>query len=152
MFFNIFYSSKSFCMYCTFHGRCAVIHKRRIPFTIYSHLIYLQLHHNICLINAIYTCNDNTCCVSSLIALNPCCVYRNLFYSIWLVFFSVRLQPDYDDIEEEENRLTGTMKQFTSSRGKDKVKDNNNKKYGKYFILLPLARSFERSSNPAREP
>lgn len=43
----------------------------------------------------------------------------------------MRSQPDYDDIEEEENRLTGTMKQFTSSRGKDKVKDNN-KKYGKY--------------------
>jgi len=48
-----------------------------------------------------------------------------------------RLQPDYDDIEEEENRLAGTMKQFTSSRGKDKVKDNNNKKYGKYPLLPP---------------
>lgn len=43
-------------------------------------------------------------------------------------------QPDYDDIEEEENRLTGTMKQFTSSRGKDKVKDNN-KKYGNFFLI-----------------
>jgi hypothetical protein len=45
------------------------------------------------------------------------------------------LQPDYDDIEEEENRLVGSMKQFTSSRGKDKVKDNN-KKYGKYLHML----------------
>jgi len=51
-----------------------------------------------------------------------------------------RSQPDYDDIEEEENRLAGTMKQFTSSRGKDKVKDNNNKKYGKYPLLSPIAR------------
>lgn len=38
------------------------------------------------------------------------------------------LQPDYDDIEEE-NRL----KPFPSSRGRDKAKDS--KKYGEYLII-----------------
>jgi hypothetical protein len=38
------------------------------------------------------------------------------------------LQPDYDDIEEE-NRL----KPFPSSRGRDKAKDS--KKYGEYNIV-----------------
>lgn len=62
------------------------------------------------------------------------------FFFLIISFFSVSffLKPDYDDIEEEENRLAGTMKQFTSSRGKDKVKDNN-KKYGKYLpYILPI--------------
>lgn len=40
------------------------------------------------------------------------------------------IQPDYDDIEEEENRLG--VKNFPSSRGtNNKTKD---KKYGKYQI------------------
>lgn len=47
-------------------------------------------------------------------------------------FYIFLLQPDYDDIDdEEENRL----KLFPTSRGsKDRSKDN--KKYGKFILLI----------------
>ncbi|XP_025418695.1 uncharacterized protein LOC112689280 isoform X2 [Sipha flava] len=57
-------------------------------------------------------------------------------------------KPDYDDIEEEENRLAGTMKQFTSSRGKDKVKDNNKKYDDPYYCgLRARVPNFVKTSN-----
>lgn len=54
-------------------------------------------------------------------------------------------QPDYDDIEEEENRLGG-VKNFPLTRNMNGSNNSNmktkDKKYGKYFQCLFLNQNF----------